>query len=331
MSSANREARRPRRRRVLATRPGRKRTAAASDFALPSRSLARRLWLRLDAGRSLGLGAEMAFWLFLSLLPLAAVAGLLTAKLALGNESIMAPLLDSLPRATRDMVAQELGRVAAWNGGRVGFWSGLTFCWLASSGVHSIFDGVEIEAGAAPRPWWKKRILAIGTCVALSVGAALLALLGTGLGSLWRILGSPISLRGLAVESSAVEQLARLVLGLSLAFGLVCGLYAIALPPRAQRSMPIAPGALLATALQLTLGLGYAVYLRQAGDGGAYYAGLAAVGVTLMALYLFSVALLVGIKVNQMLGERRPARAPARRKALLHAPDRRRYSPGSDA
>jgi membrane protein len=277
---------------------------------------ARRLWRRIDVGRSLGLASEMAFWLFLSLLPLAAVGGLLTAKLALGNESIMAPLLDSLPRATRDMVGQELGRVAAWNGGRVGFWSGLTFCWLASSGVHSLFDGIEIEAGATPRPWWKKRILAIGTCVALSVGVALLALLGTGLGSLGQLLGAPPSLRALAVASIGLGRLARLSIGLALAFGLVSGLYGVALPPRTRRSMPLAPGALLATGLHVALGLGYALYLRQAGDGGAYYAGLAAVGVTLMALYLFSVALLIGIRVNQMLGEQRHRRAQGRRRLV---------------
>jgi len=263
-----------------------------------------RLWGRIDTGRSLGLASEMAFWLFLSLLPLAAVAGLLTAKLALGNASVMAPLLDSLPQAMREMVGKELGRVAAWNGGRVGFWSALTFCWLASSGVHSIFDGIEIEAGAAPRPWWHKRLLAIGTCAALSVGVALLALLGTGLGWLSRIFGAPPTLRALALALLALGRVARLAFGLVLAVGLVSGLYAIALPPLVRRSMPLLPGALLATALQVALGFGYAFYLGQAGDGGAYYAGLAAVGVTLMALYLFSVALLIGIKLNQMLGER---------------------------
>src|ERR1700690_1378810 len=71
------------------------------------------VWTRLDRSRSLGLAAEMAFWLFLSLLPLAAVAGLVTAKLASGSWSTTAPLLESLPLATRELVGTELGRVAA--------------------------------------------------------------------------------------------------------------------------------------------------------------------------------------------------------------------------
>lgn len=85
---------------------------------------------RLTAGRSLGLAAEMAFWLFMSLLPLAAVAGLITAKFAWGNPSTTAPLLESLPVATRALLRDELGRVAAWNAGSVGIGAGLMFIWL---------------------------------------------------------------------------------------------------------------------------------------------------------------------------------------------------------
>jgi membrane protein len=277
---------------------------------------ARCVWRRLDRSRSFGLSAEMAFWLFLSLLPLAAVAGLVTAKLATGNSSTVAPLLESLPRATREMIAGELGRVAAWNGGKVGVGAGLMFVWLASSGIHSIFDGIELESDVAPRPWWKKRLLGIAACVALSIGAAILALLGTGLGWLWRFVGSATLLRALELESGAGGHIVRLLIGAAVSFGLVSGLYWIALPPGTRRSMPIAPGALLAVGLQIIVGFGYGFYLQKAGDGGAYQAGLASIGVTLMALYLFCLVLLVGTKVNEMVGER------GKRTPSGHAPRR---------
>ena len=69
--------------------------------------------------------------------------------------------------------------------------------------------------------------------------------------------------------------------------------------------MPIVPGAIVAVLLQTALGVGYGLYVRRAGDSGAYQAGLAVIGVTLMALYLLCVALLVGVEVNQILGTRR--------------------------
>lgn len=277
-------------------------------------------WARFDASRSLGLAAEMAFWLFLSLLPLAVVLGLITARLAVGNAAFAAPLLSSLPRATRELVSGELGRVAAWNGGQVGAGAGLMFVWLASSGVHSIFDGIELEtAQGAPRPWWRKRLLAIATCVALSLGTSLLALLGTGLGQLRQLADGSAPFAAFPGGSSAIEEVVRLLLAAAVALGLVSGLYRVARPPGVPSTVPIVPGAALAVVLQVALGFAYALYVKQAGDNGAYLAGLASIGVTLMALYLSCLVLLGGVQLNQMLGEKRQSRldrlalsAPAR-------------------
>lgn len=266
---------------------------------------ARELWKRTGTNRSLGLAAEMAFWLFLSLLPLSAVAGLVTAKLAATHWSTLASLLESLPPAMRDLIAGELGRMAAWNGGKVGLSAGLVFVWLASSGVQSIFDGIELESDAAPRPWWKKRLIALGTCVALSVGVAIVTSLGAGLGWLWHLVGGETWLRALQLESGALAHVVRLALGALLSVALVCGLYEVALPPDVRRHVPVLPGALVAIGLQTVLGFGYGFYIQRVGDGGAYQAGLASIGVTLMALYLFCLALLFGSKVNQMVGEQR--------------------------
>jgi membrane protein len=246
----------------------------------------------------------MAFWLFLSSLPLAAVGGLITAKLAVGNASVIAPLLESLPPAVRELIGSELARVAAWNGGKVGVGAGIVFLWLAASGIHAIFDGIELESNAPPRPWWKKRLLAVVSCVALSLGIALLTVLGTGMGWLWHFVGGSTLLRALQLESSMVGQMVRLVIGAAVSLGLVSGLYAIALPPGARKAMPILPGALVAIGLQTVIGYGYGFYIKKMGDGGAYLGALASIGVTLTALYLVCLVLLVGIKVNEMLGER---------------------------
>jgi membrane protein len=249
----------------------------------------------------------MAFWLFLSMLPLAAVAGLITAKVAVGNQALLTPLLESLPEVTRAMIAKELGQVAAWNGGKAGVGAGLMFVWLASSGVHSIFDGIELGSDAPPRPWWKKRGLAVLTCLALSLGLALLALLGAGVGWAWRFADGPVLSRALTLESSALGHVVRLVVGALLSVGLVSGLYRIGLPSGEKKSRPVLPGAVVAVALHVALGFGYGLYIEKAGDGGAYQAGLASIGVTLMALYLFCLVLLVGAKVNEMLSEQRRA------------------------
>jgi membrane protein len=270
----------------------------------PRRAL---LWIKIVFGnigrsRTLGIAAEMAFWLFLSLLPLAAVAGLVVARFAMRDYGATSGVLSSLPPAVREFLTKELASVSAWNEGAVAPAAAAMFVWLASSGVHSVFDGLELETEANARPWWKKRLLAIAACVALSVGVALIALLSVGLGWVRKFAADAVPVIAMPHVASVVI---RTAVSLVIAVALVCGLYAVGLPPRARKRMPLLPGAIVAVGLQTALGIAYGMYVRHAGDGGAYQAGLAVIGVTLIALYLLCIAILVGLEVNQVLGARR--------------------------
>jgi membrane protein len=264
----------------------------------------RRLVKHMGRVRTLGLAAEVSFWLFLALVPLAVVAGLVVAKLAVaGTSGAALPLLSSLPEPARDLLESEVRKIAALEGGAVALPALAVFVWLGASGVHSVFDAFEIEA-SCERPWWKKRVLAIGTCVLLSGGVAAVALLGTGLEWVWRISGARVP--ALAdVESSGGGQVLRFVLGALVSLGLTSALYALGVPASVRRAMPILPGAILALTLEMVFGLGYAFYVSRAGTGSAYLAGLAAVGVTMTALYLEVLALLVGLELNVVLREGR--------------------------
>ena len=100
----------------------------------------------------------------------------------------------------------------------------------------------------------------------------------------------------------------RLGLGTLTALGLVAGLYLVGIPRTARKRTPILPGALLAVAVQGALGYGYIFYLSKVGVSSAYQAGLSIIGVTMIALYLFSVALLVGAELNHMIARRKRSR-----------------------
>ncbi len=283
------------------------------------------MFAHLGRVRTFGLAAEMAFWVFLSLIPLAAVAGLVAARLALTHANATGPLLMTLPPATRELVRGEMGNVAAWNGGAVALPAVVMFFWLASSGVHAIFDALEIQTQSS-RPWWKKRILALGACIALSTGIAAVTLLTTGLG--WvRHLAENVSIAGEAAQSSVVARIGGIGFGAALAIGFNAGLFWVGVPEIARRRLPVWPGALLTTFLEVALGYGYSFYVGKAGDGGAYQGALAVIGVTLTALYLLSTAILVGAELNRYLGARRGVCVAGPRKEtpsrLQHAPDGR--------
>jgi membrane protein len=250
----------------------------------------------LGRTRALGLAAEMSFWIFLSLLPLAAVAAFVAARLTLGDWSLVHSLLASVPADARGVVTRELGHVGAWNGRAMTPLGGALFLWFASTGVHSIFDAFEAQTGAR-RSWLSKRARAIGCCVLLSCACAVLALVG------------PVFAQGVAaIGGTLLPRVVPVLLGGALLYLLVAALFRVGLPEATRRSMPLAPGTLLVVLLQLALGLGYRLYVSTLGDGSAYLAGLAAVGVTMTALYLSSISVLVGLGLNQVLGRARASR-----------------------
>lgn len=259
----------------------------------------------MNESNSLGLAAQMAFWLFFSLLPLAAVGGLVLARIAVARSDLSATLLESTPPAVRELVTSQLAQVAKWNGGEVAPLAAVVFVWLASSGVHSVFDALELQVGVE-RPWWKKRLLAIAACVTLSVGIAVLALLGTGTGWLFRVIGtSDLSHAMTAGPGSWLMDVLRVLFGALVLFGLIIALFAAGTPGVRGRHSALVPGALLTVSLQIVAGFAYGLYVHLLGTGNAYQAGLGIVGVTLMSLYLFCVALLAGAKLNAAVSARR--------------------------
>src|SRR5689334_5290269 len=110
------------------------------------------LFHRAVRRRLVGLASESAFWLSLALIPLAALCGMIGARLALSSGIGLAPLFRAVPAEAREWLNLELARVASYNHGRVAPLAALVFVWLASSGVHGLFDAFEASTDSAPRP-----------------------------------------------------------------------------------------------------------------------------------------------------------------------------------
>lgn len=272
--------------------------------------------------RTLGLAAEMSFWVFLSLVPLLAVAGFVAARLAATHPWAAFSAMRAIPPQVRDLVMTQVNRVASWRGGAVAPIAAATFVWLASSGVSAVFDALELQSGARPRPWLKKRALAIATCIALSIAGAVIALLGAGVAWLVGIAGAHLPPWVVSAVHGAAGTIARWIAGLLLAIAMVAGLYRVGVPRSEDVRPHVLPGAIVAVVLMVALGLGYGFYVTHlGGSGSAYQAGLAAIGVTLMTLWLLSIALLLGAQLNCVLADRlRASRQPWQPSAASSSP-----------
>jgi membrane protein len=264
-----------------------------------SQNLLRRFKDEVLRAHVVNVAAAAAFWLFLALVPLAAVAGMVAAKLATTKGSLLAPLLVSMPAASRELLTKELGRVAAWNGHAVAPLSAIVFMWLASSGVHAILDAFD-TATECSRPWWKKRLVALGICVLLSLAVAAIALV---IGFLH--LGPFTS----GAPSLTMTGAARSGIVFVVEVGVVIAIFALGVMPEARRRQRLWPGALLAVVIHTLVGYGYVEYVRQVGAGGAYRAGLATIAVTMIAVFVFTLSLLLGVTLNKLLPRSRPVAA----------------------
>ncbi len=270
---------------------------------------ARAWWLEIDRTNTLGLAAQVAFWLFLSLLPLAAVVGLLVARFAFLHSEVRFSILSSVPSAARDLVEGQLSHVANWNGGAVGPVATVMFVWLASGGVHSVFDALELQVGTE-RAWWKKKLMAIGACVALSIGAAALVLLATGATEIFRLIGGAVP-AWLGATFGPMGTVIRGTVSFVVATAMTYGVFWVGTPPAARHRIRLLPGAVFAVLFGAACGWGYGVYLATAGIGTGYEAGLAAIGVTMTSLYLLSLGALLGASLNHHLGAKVRSPAPA--------------------
>jgi len=271
--------------------------------------------------RTLGLAAEMSFWVFLSLVPLLAVAGFVAARVATAHPWGALSAMQAVPPPVRELVMKEADHIVRLRGGAMAPIAAATFVWLASTGVAAVFDALELQSGVKPRPWLAKRALAIGTCIALSVGGALIALLDSGVVWLEGVAGAHLPTWLVSLVHGPAGTVARWMVGAFVAVAMVSGLYRVGVP-RTEGTRPhVLAGAVLAVVLMLALGFAYGFYVTKLGGSGSVYeAGLAAVGITLMTMWLFSIALLLGAQVNCVLAGRLRADGTWPRSAASSSP-----------
>src|SRR5579871_2622440 len=85
--------------------------------------------------------AAVAFWFFLSVLPLLVLLGFVVGRVARtsGIDALVAPILEVAPGAAEDIVRKDLERIAG-NSASLAPVGVVGFFWTASSGLHNLMD-----------------------------------------------------------------------------------------------------------------------------------------------------------------------------------------------
>ena len=312
---------------------------------------ARRLLRDLLEHDAFGAAGSIAFWFFLSLVPLLVLAGLVVGQFARarGMDALTGPLLEIVPGSAEDLVRAEIERLAGSRAASVAPLGIIGFLWTASSGLHNLMDVFEVAVGSRRQAWWWQRVMALGWVVLGLATACVVATVlvevdsfrqpadaavapappsstpgssragrtterGQGHGaSLPRAHADVGSRAHKALRGTAEEAFAAILL-IATGTALLAAFYRFAVEHPVHVRRRIWPGAAVAMASWLAVSWAFGAYAASLANYALYYGSLTAVAILLLWLYLTSVTLVMGAEVNaQLEGVRSPPSARAGR------------------
>jgi uncharacterized BrkB/YihY/UPF0761 family membrane protein len=255
-----------------------------------------------------------------------------------GARTLLEPLLGTAPEAVQSFLMRELERLGGTTSGAVAPIAALGFLWVASSGVHGLLTGLELALRVERRPFWHKRLLAIGYVLAglLAVGLAGTVLANVGIsqtdapsttpasgidapssGTLFGPMSAgPSRSSSGAAKAAPKRRKLQVASELKLAGPVVLavlstlGLYVIyrygyRIPKSASKRKPIVwPGVGFAIVLWLAITAGFGFYARTIASYSVYYGSIAAIAVLATWMWLTALCLLSGAELNVALQER---------------------------
>ncbi len=244
--------------------------------------------------------AVMAYFSMLAIFPAAILLLSLLPYLPIPNleKAIFTALCHTMPLQAAELFTSTVTRAVSERHESLLSFSALGTIWAASSGLVSIMERVHSTySGNDRRPFWKKRLIAIGLVFVvgiLVVSAFSLVILGD---MLHQRLSQAFGEHSLIFLLFPVLRWFTILVMLLGAISLV---YYFG-PDVEQRYRFITPGGILATVLSVVSSLGFRLYVANFGSYEATYGSLGAVIVLLLWLYVGALVLLVGAEVNGIL------------------------------
>ena len=255
--------------------------------------------------------SAMAFWLFLGLVPLAAILGWALAKFAGAEirESIIASLVAVTPQPALEIVDEQLHRLVA-GGGTVAPLSLLGFLWIASGGVHTAMVAIQNAQAGRSRPWWHNRSLSV-----VFTFAFLLLVTGSTMVLVFTTPAFQQLFRIGYVEEGWVQVVRYGALPTSILVAtLVAAVFYRVSTMRIELGIRkrVWPGAVSFSLSWVLVSWMFSAYAKSIGRFPIFYGSLAAVALLMMWLWVSSFLLLVGSEVNlQLEGTRKTIVPPS--------------------
>lgn len=262
--------------------------------------LGKRVWKEINEDNVFGKAAELSYYFLLALFPLliflTSTIGLVLGSGTGTRHALFDYLARIMPASAFQLISSTMTEVTTASGGGKLSFGILAALWAASNGMGAITETLNVAYDVEEtRSWLKRRLVAIGLTIALSIFiiAALILVIAGG-----RIADGLAASYGLGATFPIAWKIIQwpIVLGcLILAFALI---YYFAPDIRDQAWKWLTPGAALGVVLWLAASFALRIYLQYFDSYSTTYGSLGAVIILMLWLYLTGVAILIGGEVN---------------------------------
>lgn len=277
-----------------------RRVAAESPWKLGGlgvRPLAARVWAEAWEDEIMDRAAALSYYLLFALFPTLLFLTALLALLPIPNlmDQLSGYFARVLPGEAAAVAETTLGEITGGARGGLLSLGVLLALWAGSSGMTAVITTLNITFDVKePRPWWKRRLVAIGLTVGFALfimSALVLMVFGPRIGSAvagWLGLGSVFTI---AWNAGSLPLVIFFVLA---AIQLV---YYLA-PGGNQEWSWLTPGAVVALILWLAASFALRGYVAYFGSYTVTYGSIGGVILLMLWLYLTALAILLGAEVN---------------------------------
>ena len=260
--------------------------------------LLKRLYHEMDDDDVLTRSAALAYYFILALVPmiffLTAILGFFARSHDLQSD-LLHYTARLMPGDTYRLIRKSLQEITENSSGFKLALGLILALWSGSGGISSIMDALNRCYGINElRPWWKRRLAAVGLTIAISaltIVALLIILYG---GNIVDFIGSHVGLSAAAVMIWHFAQWPIAFLFVLTAFAL---LYYWG-PDSKQIWQWITPGSLVGVLVWIGVSMLFRVYLHYFNTYSKTYGALGAVIVLLFWLYISGFAILLGGEIN---------------------------------
>ncbi len=268
------------------------------------RTVIRRTAAEVAEDGCFGLAAQLAFYFLLALFPallfFVALIGYVPIENAL--DELLSTLGTVAPRELVALLRTQLEEITSGSPASLLTLGIIGAIWSSSAAMVAIIDALNHAYDVSEwRPWWKRRLVALGLTIALAIFIIVsLALVLIGPDAARRAAGW----LGAAPIAAVAWSLLRWPVMIMLVIFGVNLVYYFA-PNRTARWAWVTPGAILATTLWILSSFAFKFYVVNFGNYTATYGAIGGIIVTMLWFYVSSVAILIGAELNGVIEKER--------------------------